>query len=83
MPSFEANNLSNQYLIEQKNTRPSRETDGNPGFPASDCCSMSPGAVAALLITDHSLIGAAVSIPPIRGSAGTRCAAIPPAGKNW
>ena len=52
--------------------------DGDPCNPAGDCCFMPPGAAAALLITDHSLLGAAVSVPDIHGPAGTCLAAISP-----
>ena len=52
--------------------------DGDPGFPAGDCCFMPPGAVATPLIIDLSLLGPAVSVPDIHGSAGTRFAAIIP-----
>ena len=46
--------------------------DGDPGIPAVDCCSMPSGAAAAPLITDHSLIGAAVSVPDVGGSIWAR-----------
>ena len=50
---------------QQKPSDQTEKPDSYPGFPAGNYCHMPPGVAAARLITNLSLLKAAVSVPDI------------------